>query len=150
MILKLLLNILIPVVLGSLIGYMSASNSGAIYDSLTAPPLNPPGITFSVVWPILYGLMGLAHYFVTKEEKMPNIRTIYVIQLLFNYAWTFLFFSLALRGIAAVEILILIVLIIVMMRRFKKISKISFWLLLPYLLWTLFALYLNAGYWLLN
>ena len=150
MIMRLLLNILIPVVAGSLIGYLSASNSSEIYSGLTAPPLNPPSITFSIVWPILYGLMGLAHYFATKEESMPNIRAVYVIQLIFNYTWTFLFFSLALRGVAAVELLILIILIVVMMLRFKKTSEISFWLLTPYLLWVLFALYLNAGYWILN
>ncbi len=120
-----------------------------IYSELVKPSFSPPGIVFAIVWPILYLLMGISFYFIIKEDNKEAI-SIFLIQLLVNFFWPILFFVLEFYLFSAVWILILIVLICITIYKFYKINKLSAILLIPYILWCIFALYLNFNIYLLN
>lgn len=141
--------ILIPVLVGGIVGFFI---SGSIdYNSLEKPFLSPPSITFPIVWTILYILMGIS-YAILESISLVNskINSIYYLQLFFNALWPIAFFLLKWRLFAFIWIIILAVLIIIMIARFYEKHKTAAWLQLPYLLWTLFATYLNFGVYLLN
>ena len=113
------------------------------FGNFNQPPLAPPAWLFPVAWTILYILMGLASYFIWKKgydsKKVADksaSRTalvIYAIQLVFNFVWTPLFFSLGWYWPAFVWLLVMWILIIVLMAKTYKISRPAFWMLLPYI-----------------
>ena len=141
--------ILIPVLVGGIVGFFI---SGSIdYNSLEKPFLSPPSITFPIVWTILYILMGIS-YAILENNSLVNskINSIYYLQLFFNALWPIAFFLLKWRLFAFIWIIILAVLIIIMIARFYEKQKTAAWLQVPYLLWALFATYLNFGVYLLN
>lgn len=141
--------ILIPVLVGGIVGFLI---SGSIdYNSLEKPFLSPPSITFPIVWTILYILMGIS-YAILESNSLVNskINSIYYLQLFFNALWPIAFFLLKWRLFAFIWIIILVILIIIMIARFYEKHKTAAWLQLPYLLWTLFATYLNLRVYLLN
>ena len=141
--------ILIPVLVGGIVGFFI---SGSIdYNSLEKPFLSPPSITFPIVWTILYILMGIS-YAILESNSLVNskINSIYYLQLFFNALWPIAFFLLKWRLFAFIWIIILAVLIIIMIARFYEKQKTVAWLQVPYLLWALFATYLNFGVYLLN
>ena len=141
--------ILIPVLVGGIVGFFI---SGSIdYNSLEKPFLSPPSITFPIVWTILYILMGIS-YAILESNSLVNskINSIYYLQLFFNALWPIAFFLLKWRLFAFIWIIILAVLIIIMIARFYEKKKTAAWLQVPYLLWALFATYLNFGVYLLN
>lgn len=141
--------ILIPVLVGGIVGFFI---SGSIdYNSLEKPFLSPPSVTFPIVWTILYILMGIS-YAILESNSLVNskINSIYYLQLFFNALWPIAFFLLKWRLFAFIWIIILAVLIIIMIARFYEKQKTAAWLQVPYLLWALFATYLNFGVYLLN
>ena len=141
--------ILIPVLVGGIVGFFI---SGSIdYNSLEKPFLSPPSITFPIVWTILYILMGIS-YAILESNSLVNskINSIYYLQLFFNALLPIAFFLLKWRLFAFIWIIILAVLIIIMIARFYEKQKTAAWLQVPYLLWALFATYLNFGVYLLN
>ncbi len=142
-------SILIPLIVGGVIGLII---SGSIdYDSLQKPPLAPPSILFPIMWTILYILMGIS-YGILKDKTLVNkeINLIYYIQLFVNALWPIAFFVLKWRLFAFFWIILLAILIIIMIIKFYKKNKLSGLLQIPYLLWTLFATYLNLSIYLLN
>ena len=142
---KLLFYIFVTLFIGGLPGISVITNN--TYNSLIKPPLSPPGILFPIVWSILFILMGISVYLVCEDKEAVKY---YFIQLIVNALWTPIFFGLNNYLLAFVDLVILIVLVIVMLDKFKEINKVSFYLNIPYLIWLLFALYLNAGIFLLN
>ena len=101
--------ILIPVIVGGIVGFII---SGSIdYDSLTKPPLAPPGIVFPIVWTILYVLMGISFGMLnTKDLVDSKVKNIYYTQLVINALWSIIFFTLKLRLFAFIWILLLLAL----------------------------------------
>ena len=146
---KLLFNILLPVVLGSLVGLLTSSFTN--YDEIIQPRFAPPGILFPIVWTILYILMGVS-YGILKSNDLVNeeINSVYYIQLAVNSLWSIIFFVLKWRLFAFIWIILLAILIISMIRKFYEHNKIAGLLQIPYLIWTLFATYLNLSIYLLN
>ena len=146
---RLLFYIIITLFIGGIPSIFVYTNN--IYDKLNKPPLSPPGILFPIVWTILFILMGISIYRVSKYKSNyfnPNI--IYFVQLIVNALWTPLFFGLNLYLISAIWIVILIILVIYMIISYYKYDSISGYLLIPYIIWLLFALYLNIGIYILN
>lgn len=142
-------SILIPVLVGALIGFIT---SGFIdYTSLEKPFLSPPSIVFPIVWTILYILMGVS-YGILKSNSLVDSETsfIYYLQLFVNALWSIFFFVFKWRLFAFLWILLLIILVIAMIIRFYGKNKLSGLLQIPYLLWILFATYLNFFIYLLN
>ena len=142
---KLVISILIPVVLGFVVGLIT-NNSMESFNNLIKPKLSPPGILFPIVWTILYTLMGISSYLIGNSK----CKTIYYFQLFFNLFWSIIFFSFELRLIAFLWILVLIYLVVKMIICFYKENKTAAYLQIPYLLWLLFAAYLNLSIYLLN
>ncbi len=126
---------------------------GNWYLGLNKPPLNPPGWVFGPVWTLLYCLMGMALWQIEKEPdstEKGSAKRIFFLQLGLNGLWTPVFFGAHRMGIAALVLFALILAIIKCQQAFYRIRKVSAFLLLPYLLWCLFAMYLNLAYFYLN
>lgn len=142
-------SILIPLIVGGLVGFIM---SGTIdYNTLQKPPLSPPSIVFPIVWTILYILMGIS-YAILKTNSLNDgkIKLIYYLQLFVNALWSIFFFVFKWRLFAFFWIILLDILVLLMVTNFFKKNKISGALQIPYLIWVLFATYLNAGIYLLN
>lgn len=138
----LVICILIPLAVGSL----SSLLSGNMMDSSFARiPLSPPSYIFPIVWTVLYTLMGVSSYMICISGKPPAPKAlkIYAIQLFFNFFWSILFFRFSLYLLALIWLLALILLIIKMIYLFYEIKPLAAYLQIPYLLWCIFASFLN-------
>lgn len=145
------LGIALPLIVGAVAGWLT-KDSFAEYMMLKQPPLSPPEWVFPVVWTILYILMGIGStrvYLSHSPERRAALQ-LYGWQLAVNFIWPLLFFRWKLRMLALVCLVLLIVLIVLMIKRFAAVDKWAAYLQIPYLLWSLFALYLNASVWWLN
>ena len=123
------------------------------YDLLTKPPATPPDWLFPVVWTLLYLLMGIAMGLVWRSSSgraRKEATALWSIQLAVNGLWPVLFFLLKAHGPAFFWLVGLIVLVLFMIADFSRRNATAAWLSAPYLLWLLFAGYLNLGIWLLN
>ena len=110
-------------------------------------PFNIPQILFPIVWSILYILMSISYYLVNNKD---NTLFMYVLQLFFNTMWTIIFFGLKWRLFAFIWLILLLIIVIKMFIEYFKINKLSGYLLIPYILWIIFAGYLNLTIYLLN
>ncbi len=140
---KLIKNILIPVIMGGIIGLIISPFMN--YNNLNKPPLSPPGIVFPIVWTILYIIMGYSFYKQNEQNK-----TIYYTQLIVNGLWSIIFFIFKWYLISTIWIILLIILVTIMIYKFYKENKIAGLINIPYLIWLFFALYLSFGVYLLN
>lgn len=121
------------------------------YNNLTKPPLSPPRIVFPIVWTIIYLLIGIAYSLLKQKGEVPKeTKQLYYTQLIVNYLWTIIFFVFRLRLLSVLWIIMLDVLVICMTYQFYKKNKLSSILLIPYVLWLLFATYLNIAIYYLN
>ena len=140
---KLIKNILIPVIMGGIIGLII--NPFMNYQNLNKPPLSPPGIIFPIIWTILYIIMGYSFYKQNEQNK-----TIYYTQLVVNGLWSSFFFVFKWYLFSFIWIILLIILVIIMIKEFYKVNKLSGLINIPYLIWLIFAAYLSFGVYLLN
>ena len=127
------LFIIIPLLLGIVSGLLTVPGSNI--DSII------PSWIFPIVWSILYILMGISSYLVFQKESI--IPKIYLIQLLFNYLWVFIFFDFKYFTLSFIWIIILIILVIIMIKKFYQIDKTAGYLQIPYLIWLIIAAILN-------
>ena len=134
-------------------GYFTFISVETWYQTLNKPNFNPPDWVFGPVWTIIYILMGISVWLIWMENK-SKIRNfaikIFWIQFFFNIFWTYLFFGIQRIDLALFEIIFLILLIIINIIYFLKINKISGYILIPYLLWVMYASLLNYSIWNLN
>ena len=130
------------VILTSIIGSLANLyiNSDGWYEELIKSPLNPPSYVFGIVWPILYVIMAFVSFRVADK-----IALIFIIQLIFNAAWSWLFFYFHFPEVALIDIAILIYLNQRILLIINKESRILSYLYLPYLIWLFFAAFLNAS-----
>ena len=145
----LIYSILIPLIVGGFSALLIMDDMN-IYETLSRPPLSPPGWVFSIVWTVLYLLMGLASYFVWTSFANPFSRMAamryYTIQLLMNFLWPILFFTYSLYLLSLVWLLTMWAMILICTVKFYRVRKISGVFMGILLVWTTFAAYLNAGY----
>ena len=142
-------NIVVPIILGGVEGLIISQFMD--YDTLQKPPLSPPGFIFGIVWSILYLLMGIAYgVLVYNGMADKEISKIYWTQLIVNLIWPILFFVFKLRLFSSIWIIILLILVINMIIKFYRKNKIISYSQIPYLLWIMFATYLNIGVYILN
>lgn len=146
---KLLFYILITVGIGSVPAIFIKFDN---YKNIIKPPLSPPSILFPIVWTILFILMGISIYRIvmSNSNDIDDLRILYFVQLIINALWTPIFFGLNSYLFAFVWLLILLVLVITMTIKFYNVDRISAYLLIPYIIWLLFAGYLNFGVYILN
>jgi benzodiazapine receptor len=147
----LLLSILISIGVGTLSAFFTM-NSMDIYTDLAKPALSPPGFVFPIVWTILYILMGISAYLIYSSNSPDKNKAllIYAAQLIVNAMWSIIFFSLQRYLLAFIWLLLLLFLIILMIVSFSKINKTAAYLQIPYLIWVIFAGYLNLSVYLMN
>ena len=121
------------------------------YSELTKSNFNPPDWIFAPVWTTLYLMMTLAIWFFwhSKNREMNTIY-IYFIHIVFNTTWSVVFFGFHNIFLALVNLIILILLIVILILRFGRVNKVSSYLMIPYLLWSSFALFLNYSLLVLN
>ena len=121
------------------------------YSQLMKSNLNPPDWVFAPVWTTLYLMMTLAIWFYW-HSKNRNMNTVYIyfIHIVFNTTWSIVFFGLHQILLALIVLVILIILIIILIIRFKRVNYVSTCLMIPYLLWTCYALFLNFNLYILN
>lgn len=142
-------SILIPLLIGGLVGIVTSKYID--YNSLVQPSWAPPSFLFPIIWTILYILMGIS-YGILKSNSLLDAKTsnIYYLQLFVNALWSIFFFVFKLRLFAFFWILLLIVLVYLMIKIFYSKNKVAGLLQLPYLLWIIFASFLNLTVYLLN
>ena len=121
------------------------------YSELIKSNYNPPDWIFAPVWTTLYLMMTFAIWFFW-HSKNRDINTIYIyfIHIVFNTTWSVVFFGFHNIFLALINLIILIFLIIVLVIRFSRVNKVSSYLMIPYLLWSSFALFLNINLLILN
>ena len=155
---RIALCILVPLGGGLVISLLTRDTMEK-FGTFNQPPLAPPAWLFPVAWTILYILMGIASYLIytkyrdgKKAEKSlaKTALIVYGIQLVLNFIWTPLFFTAGLYWVAFAVLMLMWIAEIVLLVLAFKTSRAAFWCLLPYLIWTTFAAYLNIGIAILN
>ena len=133
-------TLIVSVILAAAIGSMASTSAGtdSWYLLLNKSELNPPSYVFGIVWPILYILMMVSAFLTHKK-----IFSIFMIQLFFNAAWSWLFFRFQMPLIALLDIYLLIAINIYILNLMYKENKLAFFLFIPYVVWISFASYLN-------
>ena len=125
-------------------GFATVSFKEPWYSQLVKSNYNPPDWVFAPIWTTLYFMMTLSIWFYW-HSKNRDINTIYVyfIHIVFNTTWSIVFFGLHQILLALIVLLVLIFLIIVLILKYKRVNLVSYYLMIPYLLWTTYALFLN-------
>ncbi len=150
---KFLTSLFVPLALGYIAGQYTSEAIPGWFESLNKPSFNPPGWIFGPVWTLLYILMGLSFFHIwikprIKERTVAKI--IYIVQLLLNFAWSFLFFYYHDIALALIDIIVLDIVVVIMLLKFYQLKPTAAYLNIPYLLWILFATALNAAFYFLN
>ena len=138
---------------GGLSGFLSRGGMENFEQTVAQPPLSPPMVLFPIVWTILYALMGIgaARIYLNGGEVGKNrCLNLYVVQLVVNFFWSLIFFNAAAYGFALLWLLLLLGLVVLMTLCFWQTDRLAALLQIPYILWLLFAAYLNFGIWQLN
>ena len=132
-------------------GMVTISLKEPWYSQLVKSNYNPPDWVFAPVWTTLYLMMTLAIWlFWHTKNRDINTVYIYLIHIVFNTTWSIVFFGLHQILSALIALLVLIFLIIILILRFKRVNIVSYYLMIPYLLWCCFALFLNFNLLILN
>ena len=145
--------LLLPLAIGGISGYATASGIHDWYITLHKPSFNPPNYLFGPVWTLLYLLMGVSLFIIWRSNqgrKRNEALKIFAIQITFNFLWSFLFFRFNLVGVAFMDILVIWFSIVLMIFIFRRVNKIAAYLQIPYLLWVTYATTLHGAIWLLN
>ncbi|WP_168202480.1 TspO/MBR family protein [Pedobacter sp. KBS0701] len=149
-----IINIAITLGVGALGGWATAQSVKTWYPTLNKPSFNPPNWLFAPVWTTLYILIGIAAYLVwIKRDKIvhfPRTVAIYLIQLILNLGWSFIFFYLHEIGFALAEIILLLIIIIINAAMFYEINKWAGVIFVPYIFWVTFASFLTYNIFMLN
>lgn len=135
-------------------GAITAANVDGWYSEIIKPDLTPAPWVFPIVWNFLFFLMGIAAWIVWRSagslDRAGAAMSLFVAQLMLNFAWSALFFGLHKLGLAILENLVLDGVIAATIWAFWRHSLLGAILLVPYLLWSLFATWLTAAIWWLN
>lgn len=147
----LLISIFIALVIGMMAAYLIYPQVN-LYLKLRKPPMAPSIFVFPLVWTILYILMGISSYMVymVHSYSSKEAMKVYFLQLFVNFLWPIVFFKYRMDFLALLVLVLLWMFVVVMIITFHQINRKSAYLQFPYMIWITFALYLNAGIWILN
>lgn len=152
-------KIIVTVAICLAVGYFSGIETRSAildwYPTLLKPSFNPPNWVFAPVWTLLYIMMGVAaglvwDRFSFDKGAVKKALVFFIVQLVLNAIWSYLFFGLHNPMLAGLEIILLWLMIYETYFQFTKINKVAGYLLVPYLVWVAFAAVLNASIWWLN
>ena len=131
-------------------GLVTSSFKEPWYSEIILPSYNPPSWIFGPVWTILYIMMSISIWKVWIDHNDKKILLIYFIHLFFNSIWSVIFFGFHSIGYALINLIIILTFIIILMKIYYNKNLLSFYLMVPYLLWSSYALILNTSIFLLN
>lgn len=139
----------LPLVVGGLSAAIAGDMSKVDY---VQPPLSPPAWVFPVAWTVLYLMMGFASYLVYRDcdYLLNDAMKCYFYQLFVNFTWSIVFFRFEFYAAAAVVLIALLLLTIGTTAQFFTTNKTAGKLMVPYIVWLVYALYLNVGVAVLN
>lgn len=143
---KLLFWIVLFESIGFLMGLLTQANLYPWYAQLHKSALTPPGFVFSIVWTSLYALLAVIawHLSIQHPAYSKEVKVLFGVQMLLNWAWTPLFFGFHWLILSAVWLVSLTLLNVFLMIKVKKTHQNMAWLLSPYVFWLAFASYLNV------
>jgi tryptophan-rich sensory protein len=151
--LSLVMWVVALILTGSVIGSLTKPEINTLYNILNRSPLTPPNYVFPVAWTILYTIIATCGWIIWCSQWFPALRFIkglYVIQLILNWSWTALFFRYQLTGFSLIDLVVMdIAVAIIIYLAYVRIRAVSL-LMIPYLLWILFATHLNFYIWQYN
>lgn len=145
--------ILLSEAVGALSGWLTREGTKAYQTTIAQPPFSPPPLVFPIAWSILFALMGIGAarvWLAPPSRQRTRALAVFLLQLLFNFFWSIIFFNFQAFGFALLWLVALWGLILWMIFAFARVDQIAAALQIPYLLWVIFAAYLNAGVWGLN
>tara|TARA_A100001011_G_C14302495_1_gene841489 strand:+ start:1487 stop:1951 length:465 start_codon:yes stop_codon:yes gene_type:complete len=148
--LSLLLILLITFVASGIGGYITSEFKEPWYSGIILPSYNPPAWVFGPVWTTLYILMSVAIWAAWRKTANKKLLQIYFIHLFFNAIWSIIFFGFHNIGLALIDLIIIVFFIIFLMKIYYNAYRLSFYLMMPYFLWSSYALILNTSIFFLN
>ena len=148
--LSLTIIVLITFLASAIGGVVTSAYKEPWYSQIIQPTFSPPSWVFGPVWTTLYVLMSLAVWLSWLSQKDKKTIKIYFIHIFFNAIWSIIFFGFHQISIALFDLLIILFFILWLMRIYYKSNKLSFLLMIPYLLWSSYALMLNGAIFYLN
>ena len=147
---SLALILLVTFVASGIGGFVTSSFKEPWYSQIILPTFNPPSWVLGPVWTLLYIFMSVAAWIAWKKISDKKILQIYFVHLFFNSIWSVIFFGFHQIFIALIDLGIILIFIFWLMKIYYQVSKISFLLMTPYLLWSSYALILNTTIFYLN
>jgi benzodiazapine receptor len=148
--LSLFLILLITFTASAIGGFTTAAFKEPWYSEIVLPSFNPPSWVFAPVWTTLYFLMSIAIWRIWINFFNTAIIKIYFYHIFFNAIWSIIFFGFHLPFLALIDLLVIILFAFYLARTYKKLDKISFYLMIPYIFWILYAFVLNLTIVVLN
>lgn len=147
---RLIIITIITFVVGSFFSWFTMNNMDTFKE--LEKPVNVPAMLFPIVWIILYLLISISCYIITKPDDKGKDKALiwYGIQLIINSLWSLIFFGFGAYLFAFIWIILLLITVVIMTAKFYNIDKRAAYINIPYILWILFAGYLNFGIYLLN
>ena len=148
--LSLFIILLITFLASTIGGFTTTSFKEPWYSQIILPSFNPPSWVFAPVWTTLYVMMSVAIWKIWINSFDLELLKLYFIHLFFNGTWSVVFFGFHQIGLALVNLIIIIIFIIMLMKKYLMRDRLSFYLMIPYFLWSSYALILNSSIFLLN
>tara|TARA_Y100001936_G_C15912833_1_gene579561 strand:- start:478 stop:942 length:465 start_codon:yes stop_codon:yes gene_type:complete len=142
--------LLITFVAPAIGSYATSTFKEPWYSEIILPSFNPPSWVFAPVWSSLYLMMSLAIWKIWINTFDIKLLKIYFVHIFFNSTWTIIFFGFHQIGLALLNLIIILIFILILMKEYFKKDKISFYLMVPYISWSSYALVLNTAIFLLN
>lgn len=135
--------------IGTLMGFVGNAKEG--YSGLNRPTFTPPDVLFSVVWSVLYFIMGIAFYLllastpISREGRASRVASIvlFIAQFVVNVVWPIIFFRADMYLFSFIWLALLVALVVALIVVSFNVNKASAIMLIPYLVWLLFATYLT-------
>jgi tryptophan-rich sensory protein len=153
-IIRLIISVALTLLAASVGAYFTSWNVQDWYQNdLLKPVWTPSGRVISTVWTVLFTLMACSMWLVSRRRTFEVIRlplSIFLIQLVLNVTWSFLFFGIKSPGLAMIELIALLGAVAATIRAFYPFSPLAALLLIPYFCWIIFAGILNFQIWRLN
>lgn len=147
-----LLPLLLCFALAALTSVLQTDALRVWYPALAKPALTPPNILFPIVWTLLYACIGVSAGLVLSSclNTRHSVMLLWYLQLAFNFLWSIFFFTLRSPLLGFIDILALDAAVILYIIFSARVRKAAAWLMVPYLVWILYATYLNGWIWMAN
>ena len=131
-------------------GFVSNAYKEPWYSQIILPSFNPPSWVFAPVWTILYIMMSISAWRVWNKYFETKLIIVYFVHLIFNAMWSVIFFGFHQIFLALVDLSIILIFIIYLVKIYHTRDQLAFYLMLPYLMWSSFAFFLNLSIFIIN